>query len=219
MIWEYIGSWTWVTKCLYHLNWNANDSSWNWNNGTATNITRVWWLIWNWCASFNGTSSLITIPNAAINNMTEWTISVRVKRNTTFVQHPFIDKLQVWVSNRIQFMYEWIGWGWDNKVRRRINDQTLMSSNAITDTTNWINWIWIWKQWVGMRLYQNWRLNNNNTTSTSLPNSSETIYIWHINTTWVYMDWLIDEIIVDNKARTDIDCIKYYTYAKWRFIS
>lgn len=218
MLWEYLGSWSSTTRALYKLNGNANDSSWNWNNGTATNITWVWWISWNGAASFNGSSSYITLPSTAINNITSWTISVWVKRNTIGTQHSFIDKLQVWVSNQIQFMYEGIWWVWDNKVRFRINDQTLASADVITDTTNWINWVWTRENGVGIKLYKNWILNSSNATSTSLPNNGATIYIWHVDTTWVYMNWLMDEVIAESRVWTANDVSKYYTATKWRFV-
>ena len=50
------------TQIYMPLNWNANDYSWNWKNGTASNITWDSWWKW-WCASFNGSSSYISFPS------------------------------------------------------------------------------------------------------------------------------------------------------------
>lgn len=61
-LWEYIGSGTGITKGLYHLNGNANDSSGNSINGTATGTGFSWtkWFVWNGASKFtnNGAAGI-----------------------------------------------------------------------------------------------------------------------------------------------------------------
>ena len=66
---EFLGSWSAVTKWLYKLDNNANDSSGNWANWTATNVAYVSGKIWSNCWQFNNTSSKITTA------VTLWTVN------------------------------------------------------------------------------------------------------------------------------------------------
>jgi len=206
-LWEFLGSGSGVTKGLYHLNGDANDSSWNWNNGTATNVSYVAGRLWSQCASFNGSSSKIVTGNC--NYWTRLTVSVWLKPASS-TQTLFARAVE---SN--------VSWGF-----------------AI-NTTAANNWVWsiasvntveipiannVWQHlvftydWAYNTLYNNWvqstpRANTTDPTLTNAP-----IYIWEY-VLWgnYYFNWLIDEVIIENRAWSAIEVKKQYTYQKWRF--
>jgi len=63
-LWKYVWAWSLITKGLYHFDWNSNDSSWNTNNWSDTNINYVSdSKIWKLCASFNWTNSIINVAD------------------------------------------------------------------------------------------------------------------------------------------------------------
>ena len=157
------------------LNGNTNDTSWYWNNGTPNDITYTTGHWWVQCAVFNGTSSYITLPYTAINNLSAWSISVWVQRDISqfWLQQLFVDKTTIWVSNRLQMGFEYFS-PW-NQIRFVVNDINL--SSTVTPTSDWIHFVWTFDN-VRMKWYANGEFWTQNNDPISIPNSSETIYLW-----------------------------------------
>ena len=205
---EFLGSWSGVTKGLYHLNGNANDSSWNWNNGTATNVSYVAGRLWSQCGSFNG--------SAYVNLSDVWFPSGNSARTIS----AWINFTTSW---QISWSY-WIYWGsyW------RVFALSLSTNNIYivwywadtSITTTLSTWIWyhivITYDWTTLIAFKNW------------------VYVWQwtpsLNTTldWSFklgsynhqtwgFQWLIDEGIIENRAWSASEVRKQYTYQKWRF--
>ena len=118
---------------LYHFDGNSTDVTGN-HNGTDTDITYVLGG-YNQCASFNGTSSVITMGDHADWNFGsgDFTIAFRVKMGATGTTE-FINQA-VDGSNKWSFYYSSGSWNW------------LIESGG----TNIINWsftptigLWYW---------------------------------------------------------------------------
>lgn len=72
--------WTTPNSLLVHYNFsgqNCNDLSGNGNNGTGYNITYISNASGGYSASFNGTSSYISLPNSIVKNNSNFTIMIR----------------------------------------------------------------------------------------------------------------------------------------------
>lgn len=240
-LWEYLWSWSGITKWLYHLNWNANDDSWNGNNGTATNITWVWWKLGSGAASFNGSNSQITLPNSVI-------ISGNNPRTIlAWVKYSFRDTGSAIFSS---IFWWWVNVNWqdfhflivddywnDNElrlyVRRMMNDQRSISIKSLINDGKrhlvWVTYDWTstwgstdYNAWI--RFYVDWNQikrdvstwwNTNVTFNTQQANAT----IWW-PWAWInYFKWLIDEVIVENRAWTAAEIKKYYTASLGRRIN
>lgn len=213
---EYLWAGSSISKAIYHLNWNSNDSSGNGNNWTDTSITYVNWRVWTQSASFNGTTSAITLPDTLMNWTTAGTLLFWFKRATTGNQHTLIDKSQIGVVNYFQLTLQptgadqnklrWISFGW----------WTIFSTSAITDTTDWHNG-WITFDWTNVNFYIDWVLDRTVWYTFWVPATNRTPYIWKIDTNIWYMEWLIDEVIIENRAWSAVEIKRYYTFSKWRY--
>lgn len=211
---EYLWAWPSVTKGLYHLNWDANDSSGNGNNWTNTNITYglAYGKFWQG-ALFNGSSSSIGVP---VN--ISWAITVvcwfyatstppkdthLVTRDggTTFWENQF----NLWFSS-------WLRWAvnpTEGQGERHIVDSMPANNQrhcAIGVFTG---------SWWEMKLYLNWALKWSLARPSATQASWTTTYIWR-RWNWWYFPWNIDEVIIENRAWTASEVKKYYTYAKGR---
>ena len=212
-LWEYLGSWSGVTKWLYHLNWDANDSSGNWNNWTPTNITWVWWKLGSGAASFNGTSSYITVPSTLSSLTTSWTYSffLTATSNASAIYSRWVSSssqrnihiyITFWgkISVDVPYIKAWIV-----TSNTTINDWTIRHI-VITKSSN------IWS------IYINWILDNSVTDNITQESNTSASYIWKDATTSSqYLNWKIDEFIIENRAWTATEAQKYYTYSSWKF--
>lgn len=218
MLWEYLGAWSSTTKLLLHLNWNANDSSWNWNNWTPTNITWVGWKIGSWSASFNGSNSLINLPLNII-NWTSFTFSGFIKPAVTSGRAYYIralynpvdsPEIRIYINNNsIYFaIYDW----WAYQCEYWI---------PYTDTINFHHICWACRT-NSFKLYIDWIEKLSDTSWSFNINwvSLHSIWYYGINGSTEYQkfNWLIDEVIIENRAWTPEEVRKYYTYSQWRFI-
>lgn len=226
-LWEYLWAWSDVTKWLYHLNWNANDDSWNGKNWTASNVSRVGWKVGSWAASFNGSSSYCRMPTplSATDNFTtmcwvyiSWTnIKWWFLSNSNYVVS-LTQSPQLWYSL-------WI-WNttWDNTW-----NNFIIIANSVSVVWK-VNSIWVWRHHFGViRSSWNWYPIFDWVIYPST--ASNNMYAWTITDLflWVvspvritpserrWFPWLIDEVIIENRVRTAEEIQKYYTYASWKF--
>jgi len=209
-LWNYLWAWSWITKWLYHLDWNANDSSGNGVNGTATNIIWTWWIIWSWSASLTWTNSHIIINDALwLTTSSSNTLSFIIKSTS---------------ASWTQYITDWCTTSWGN---RRI----------VLYSVSWI--LYIYSSWVsgsstGLNIVNKiLRISLVHTPSTDYVyvNSAllTSIAWWSIwipyNQLWLWTPvdstlvaqfiWIIDEAIVENRAWSATEIKKYYTYSKW----
>lgn len=219
-LWEYIGAWSTVTKWLYHLNWNANDSSGNGNNWVSTNVTWVWGRLGSWAASFNWSSSRIswTWLNPSSYWTTSFTVSLWAKINSWS-----------WVNNKELFIIKetWSWWNiqfyfnssWSNINAQPWNWQT---NNIYTVTKTFSTWIWYYLTYVRTattdEIFVDWVSIWKNTHSSFWFSNTWTAYVlWD---TWdgnAYTNWVLDEVVIENRAWTAEEIRRYYTYSQGKF--
>lgn len=231
--WEYLWAGSWITKWLWHLNWNSNDASGNGNNWTDANITYwlPYWKFWQG-ALFNGSSSKISIPTwAIITGNWARTFIAWVKPVYT-TSDSFRCIMWSWENTSWYSFMLWLKyWDRDWKMKLRVNryysDQDTIDVKSLLDdwklhmvavTYNWVT-TWTDTLWAGIRFWidwteiSRWSLKDDTTFSTATTNSGIWTQYWS-NLLW---NWLIDEVIIENRAWTATEIKKYYTYAKWRF--
>lgn len=194
------------TVAYYPLNWNANDYSWNGKNGTASNITwNSWWD--GGCASFNGSNSYINVPALSITN--NLTISCWIKTTQSsiweiiqMVNSAWTQSFEFRVSSWKLNLWLWNSW---------YSEQGWNSSSSI-NTWQWVNVI-VTKSGNNYNLYIN-SVNDGVFTSS--------LWIWfNNNRIWLHTNgsnspynWLIDNFIIENKARTASEIADYYNLTK-----
>lgn len=157
--------WEWL------LNWNANDTSGNWNDGTETNIA----YSNNW-AIFNGSSSNISSPSDLWLNWNSQPFSISVTiipTNNLNTQQIFFNYSDNWKKtyNYIEF-YNW--------AVRFIRVRWWIDADICSYTKN-INW-WVSYHIVGTYDWTNLRLYINNI----LVNTTSSIWdgFWPIWISW-----------------------------------
>ena len=220
MLWEYLGAGSSTTKLLLHLNWNANDSSGNWNNLTPTNIIWTNWIIWNWSANCN-TNSFLSINSALWIDWWNITVMLKLKINTQITSW-FSDIFDNWNTNTktlyvIDYDYNW----WTRRLRfHRVKNGVI--DNFFTYNITLIPWkiytIWLKYNWSNLYWYVNWVLVWNIVASGNWTSNftSRTYINWAWN--WIWNQCLFDEVIIENRVWTDNEIKKYYTYSQWKFI-
>lgn len=211
-LWEYLWAGSDVTKWLYHLNWNSTDSSWNGNNWTATNVSWVDGKFWQ-CASFNGSNGYILANNWLTSG--NFTASAWIK----------INQVPAWVSyvlitngswNNMQILTIRNDWG----VAKLSQWYWIGYSNQLNWSITLNTWVWYniisLREWSTWRLYVNWVLDNSWTVTTNTYTDQFSIWAQKVYNQGQF-NWLIDEVIIENRAWTATEIQKYYTYALWRF--
>jgi hypothetical protein len=224
-LWEKLSSWSSVTKGLYRLNWSATDSSWNWNNWVASNVSYVPWRLWSQCAQFNWSNGYIYHPTFLDTWLTDWTVMFWMKTST--VQQGFlIDK----TSSNYQYPFELlIGNDWKIALflqRDNVYWRNIYQNNISINDWAWhfISLYWAWSSATSVYIWVDLVYQQNRTTLWTPTNSwsiwANSIYDFNIWRRWLwtnYFNWLIDEVIIENRVWTQQEIQKYYSYAKGRF--
>lgn len=187
----------------WNLDWNALDTSWNWNNWTPTNIT--WWtdssiLYQRWYAIFNANWWISTTAQL-INTSWSYIISCWIKtRDTTSL-------------TSINYQYDWyllyMDW-W--KANLKIRQNTSPTWIDCLSTSNINTWEWVFITAVisptSAKIYINWKLENTSSyidlttnTNTIQIGSSNALFspVWF---TW-YVSWtkIFNRVLLDTEIR------------------
>lgn len=224
--WEYLWAGSWITKGLWHLNGNSNDSSGNGNNWTDTNVT--YWLAYGkfWQgALFNGSSSKIDLPDWWTLNVTNATIIVWVKTTTKgrMIVSNYTQKSNIVMWFQFFMSSLWYvrltSWRWTGVV-----DWTdFKSCDWNIDYSDWNRHLIVWtSNGSTLSVYWDWVLQN--TVSRAYWISYNSYCRANIGCNeyepWTIIDYRngsIDEVIIENRAWTATEINKYYTYTKGRF--
>lgn len=216
-LWEYLGAGSWITKGLYRLNGDANDSSGNWNNGTATNVTWVPGRLGSQCASGSSTSKKIDCwDNFEVTSWdATWSLWIRhddaVGNNTTLFAKFTNAELKGYYVNYPSWVLAFVSW--DGSA-----------------TTIWV-WsfaptVWVWYHYCFVKSGTNIKIyvNANKEWDGTIPDPGSPTS----KDTFRWMNWAsaaetlspncsMDEAIFEPRAWTASEVRKYYTYASGQF--
>lgn len=215
-LWEYLGAGSWTTKLLLHLNGNANDVSWNSNNGTATNISWVGGKLWSGSASWNGTNSKIDLPLNILNNTWDWSIRWIIKPSNTTQSFGMIfiqEKLNTTQHSKA------ISLDWTTLKYLNSNNTAWVSSSVTLNTNTFYYFLFSFSASTWWKMYINWNLVWSDTqvwTNTNPFWVNQTSLFYRNNAN--YFAWIIDEIICENRSISGEEAKKYYTFARWLYI-
>lgn len=214
-LWEYLWAGSSTTKLLLHLNWNSTDASGNGNNWTDANITyslangKFWQG-----ASFNWISSQIVIPHhTSLNIVDDITISVWINKWTNIAYSSFVEKAYntsyffgIWDNdNNLAFFYGWTQVMVTGVLSNSVWYNCVVSYNRSTQT---------------LSFYVNWILVSNTTSrNPTVPWNTTNVKIWNQTTVDRFYNWNIDEVIIENVARSPEKIKRYYSMAKGRYWS
>lgn len=200
------------TRLYYKLNGNSNDSSWNWYNGTDSNISYTSGRFWQ-CASFNGTSSCIRLVSSLINNSNTLTCVVWAKATWAADQFDWkIFDIRNWTNQFVIFREN----SWWYKFS--INFGTLHESSSFWYYTNERHCFGLSVYWWTAYYYIDWVLKWSwGVWTTNWTNSD-----WYIWTEWNnsinrHFNGYIDECIVESVWRTEANHLEYYEKSKEKF--
>lgn len=210
MLWEYLGAWSSTTKLLLHLNWNANDSSWNWNNWVSTNITWVGGKIWSGSASFTKALSSRIAINWWTLPLNNFTVSCIINL-TTITDWNWI----IWINWTWQYMHFQVS-NWNISAYFYWPALNLSSSTTLTAGVDYR--IALTLTGGVAKLYINWNLDTTSTWSASNLILSSTVYVWYVFSSARYFGGIIDELIIDNRVWSASEIKRHYTYSQWKFI-
>jgi len=218
---EYLGAGSGITKGLYHLNGNSNDSSGNGNNGSDTNIT---YSLANGKfgqgAGFNGSSSKVTITNTILpSTATNYTISAWINTaNNTTEKTIISDRYGGSYAYKYRFYVEKT-----TKVLKHLiynSGLTQLASSVAIPATTWTHVAVTVTVGGTCYLYINGKQDGSASYVVgSYPPAANQSTIGVITgpVTETYFNGSIDEVIIENVAWSAEKVKKYYTFAKGRF--
>lgn len=215
-LWEYLGAGSWTTKLLLHLNWDATDSSGNWNNWTPTNIIWPWGKVWSWSASWNGTNSKIDLPLNLLNNTWDWSIRWIIKPSNTTQSfwHIFLQEKSSTTQHIKAIVQDWATLKYLNS-----NNTAWISTSVTLNTNTFYPFVFSFSSSTWWKMYVNWNLVWSDTQVWTTWNPywvNQTALFYRNNAN--YFAWIIDEIICENRTISEQEVKKYCTASKWRFI-
>jgi len=185
------------------LNWDAKDYSWNWHDGTPTDVA---WVETNIgyqskCASFNGSSSYVVSPLQLYNS--SFTISMFVKKNTWTTKMYFYSSKATYRSD-YRHLWLYIDWGnWLFIYRSYMINWTWSSWGAAIKKIDISKWYHIVCQfdWSNLKVFVNWNLSYIEPISKYNLNN---IVLWYSNIhNDYYFNWSIILFRIHNRVLTE----------------
>lgn len=213
-LWVYLWWWSGITKWLYHLDWNANDSSGNSANGTATNIVWSSGIIGSWSALLSWTNSNIVVnSNLWYTNSSNNTVHIIfIQTNNTWTQYiidmtnniSWLKRIVLYSVSWVLYIYSWWASWYSTWYNIPLNQKVycILKHSPTQD-----------------EIYINAKLQYTNTN----------VWAWSVNTNqfwiWTPVDnlsvaqfiWKIDEVFIENTWWSLNSIRKQYTYSKGWF--
>ena len=203
--------WEWL------LDWDALDTSWEWNDWDATDVTFVdseRGYVKD-AGSFNGSSSNVNMWGKNIISQ-DYTLSVWVKQTSSDSN---TSPLSNWSSDWYMIYFT------DDDIRLYSNDTYDTYTDWQLILNNWkyhlITWI---KNWQLSKLYIDWNLIWTGWWSldNTINHSDEELIIWTYwksDNYWDYLTWNISQPKIYNRALSPLEIQQLYYSEKWNFIN
>ena len=180
------------------LDWNTNDTSWNWNNGTATDVSwvnaRRWYI--NKCASFNWSSSKLdtnyNIPSSSTTYSVWWWYRLDSADNywvllSQWTTTNSTNKFNIEYSSAVRFAIH--DWDWNT-----------YAVEAWDIDWKWHYYMWTF-DWSNVKFYDNWILQWTTSFSWSNDLSSDSMRISsYSNDDTCNINWDCWNVLAINKA-------------------
>jgi hypothetical protein len=217
---EYVGSGSGTTRLLMRFNGDATDSSGNDNNGTGYNITYVNDRLTK-CGSFNGTTSGIKVLNhSSLNFRNECTFSAWFKTNSDS-QQVIATKWTTSITSA-QNQYSFVIAG--NKTLLLTLRYTSGANYQVFDTETVRVGIWqnaiVSCDSTTMRLYVDgvYKSSKSWPGTINLGTSPPDLGVGYLAANGSSgFNGLIDELIIESRAWSHSEIIKYYTNTMGRY--
>lgn len=214
--WEYLWAGSWITWWLWHLNWDATDSSGNGNDWTvvwAVTFPSGKFGLW---ASWWATTKRITIPRNATLEPQYWTVSLRFNASGDGQQKCFF-----WVDNTMQLdRYWYLVWMGDTGTLRieMANASTYIQKDVATglEDGKWHNIVMTWDANY-ITGYLDWVQKVQDASLAIAYNWYDLAMLNTVTNTARWWNWTLDEVILENVVWTPVQVQKYYTYSKGRY--
>lgn len=205
------------TIAYYPLNWDANDYSGNWHNGTTTNVTYTTLSSWKQVASYTQNNSRLKILAIwwAYQKITtsiwlkwDWTLSNYVSRiwcldwnnNWRTLFQPRRTKTNDW-GNLALSTYNW---------------STENNKSLWVSPSNWTNLVVVFDSWT-LYWYVNWIYKGQLSSWFTSWTMSLSYNCWigsEPDNSQNWWGWYMSEAIIENKTRTAQDIQDYYNLTK-----
>lgn len=213
-----IGFWDMETVAT---NWKLVDLSWNWNYWTCYNLTTLvtCWAIWTWpqvvdwnwktwkAMSFDWIDDNIILSKDIALWNTNWTTLVFTKTTSISPNLTIISNQSWWpVQNLI-----WLAWWkmWYHHYNGSSWLSNTWSSNIAWNSYNLLTWRNL-STWT-MKFYINSTLDLDSFNSL---NWWPVNIIWKHRSTWMYYNWIIDEIRIYSRDLSDSEIQAIYDSVK-----
>ncbi len=233
-IWEFLGSWSAITAWLYHFNGNPNDSSGNWLNWSTTNVVYGDWINWSASASFNGSSSFMTLPQSTKFDVTTWTFAVKFKQNTLMTNGENRYIFDHWDETTWSGAYAWFGFGIYKNSSWFFSVSVVISNGTSWNTTyhDWVSGfsddlkthtLVVTLTGTTTKIYFDWELKSTKTNHSNVNYSTNpTIYVGCYHREYggsniALFNGLFDELVVENILWDDSKIRKFHTNSIGRF--
>jgi len=210
------------TIAYYPLNWDANDYSGNNRNLTTNNMIYTSWWPWQvavftsfWNYAYYQDNSLFDLRSpftynvrANASSITSWYYNgshpywntlISIQDGTTIASH--CEDLWFWLWNKV-IWYQWnVDYmdGWTISTNHRYNIVFTYDGNG------------------GKKLYIDWvQVASDTITPTSVSYSNARLVLSRSATSYNAQpyDWMLSNVIVENKARTADEVLNYYNRSK-----
>ena len=198
----------WANTLAYlKLENDANDSSWNSHNGTASNITYTTLSTWKKVATFAGNSTIVL--NSSL--FSSWVFTCNIYVYWTWFGTSELNVIMWNANSDSQWYYSDHYWG---TLRWCVNNTIIQNTGYVTDT--WFLYT-ITHDGSTIRMYKNWSL----LTTVSYSWTTYTVrnfYLWYrAYGNDRYWKWYMSEFICENRVWSDADISAYYNKTKWNY--
>lgn len=219
----YNGAGAGITKLLLHLEGSSTDSSGNGNNGTDSNMSYVNGKFGK-CASFNGSSSKISVPSNMLGGASAITISCWVNLANHASQILAGDGRTVFRDDDTDIILRASYGdtaGGDRGPEFGITTSSGFKSINVSPRTyislnTWHNLIGVYTG-SNIYLYYDGNLISSTTHTGSISSNGSAAFIGCSNGNAYFFNGLIEEVIIENRAWSAEEVKKRYTDSLGRF--
>ena len=186
------------------------DATWNWYNLTWWTMPSYSLVSWtNYAGNYNNYNSGTVQGHSFYSSLSSYTLLFWAKP-INWSWNQFVTQLYDSWSYQTAIIYWYVSWKFElfavSWSAQRVDIATSVSTNT---------WYLLWytKSWTTVTVYCN------GTAWTSITYNSTPknyLYLWWSNA-WDRFHWMLDNVIIENKARAAQEISDYYNSTKWNY--